>query len=318
MTIATAYAYRGRHPFRMIGVMADSRLSWNDGRHAEIAVKAHDLGPRSAVVGAGRAIVGPYAAELTRSIVETSAARDDVGHLSLWNIARIFAFFARKIIRELREQLADEALANDFALVGFYENGDSGVAQLTMHPDREIIQFWRPAENHLACATVGNSTPARLVEAAYADAGEDVPGSRFKDWHHAIASAIWYSIRAEGKPFEAVGGGITAGICTHTHERFAWPQVEIGGERFYRGIRVPEFVATTRPEGLLRLDADVEYVARLDRGVEDAKLMQPNYPEVGSKLVRRSCNYESSLDPFIGDSPIRRTPEPLELRSIVL
>jgi hypothetical protein len=313
MTIGTGYAYRGVGNFGMVGVMADSRLSWTDGRHAEIAIKAHDLGPRAAVVSAGTGIVGPYAAELTRSIVETSTVRPDVGPLSLWNTARIFTYFSRKIQRELREQrAATEKIANDFALVGFFEDGAPGVAELVLRPDREVIQFWRPVENHLACVTVGSSIPARLVEAAYGEAGEDVPGSRFKDWHNAIASAIWYSIRTEGEAFETVGGGITAGLCTLTHDRFVWPQVEIGGERFFRGLRVPEFVADTRPQGLIRWEADIEYVARLDQRVEESILAGTPIPP-GGKLARRTCTYESTLDEFIGASPIRRTPEPPEI-----
>jgi hypothetical protein len=312
MTIGTGYAYKGAASFGMVGVMADSRLSWPDGRRAEIAIKAHDLGPRAAVVSAGAAIVGPYAAELTRSIAETTAARPDVGPLSLWNTARIFTYFSRRIQRELREQRT-ETIANDFALVGFYEDREPGVAELILRPDRELIQFWRPVEQHLACVTVGSSTPARLVEAAYGEAGEDVPGSRFKDWHGAIASAIWYSIRTEGEPFEAVGGGVTAGLCTLTHDRFVWPQVEVGGERFFRGLRVPEFVADTRPQGLLQLETDLDYVTRLDERVEDSKLAG-DVAHPGGKLARRTCNYESSLDAFVGDSPLRRTPEPPEIR----
>lgn len=295
----------------MVGVMADSRLSWSDGRHAEIAIKAHDLGPRAAVVSAGTAIVGPYAAELTRSIAETTAARPDVGALSLWNIARFFTYFARKIQRELSEQRAETA-SNDFALVGFYEDREPGVVELILRPDRELIQFWRPTENHLACVAVGNSTPARLVEAAIGEAGDDIPGSRFKDWHDAIASAIWYSIRHEGKPFEAVGGGITAGLCTLTHERFVWPQVEVGRERFFRGLRVPEFVADTRPEGLLTFATDLDYVAMLDVRIEESKLAS-QVGRDGGKQEHRLCDYEpSSLDEFVGN-PLRRTSEPPEL-----
>lgn len=127
-----------------------------------------------------------------------------------------------------------------------------------------------------------------------------------------MANAIWYAIRTAGETFASVGGGITLGICTHAHDRFVWPPVEIDGERFYRGVRVPELNVDVDSRHVVRFAADIEYMAGLDQRIEDARLSGlERLP--GTAPESRRCTFGTTLDEFIGTHPLRRTREPREL-----
>jgi len=226
MTVATGYAYL-TGTSGMVGVLADSRLSWTDGRYAEIAIKAHDLGARHAVVSAGLGLVGPYAAELTRSIVDTT--RTSEPPIGLWDVTRTFTYFARAIQRQLKpafDEAGHEPVENEFVLVGFFSDGSPGVAYVALSARVERVQFWKPARDQFACFTIGASPAKQIVNAAYTDFG---PGSRFDDWNEAVASAMLYAMRAESETFRSIGGGIALGLCTVKHAKFIWPAVEVEG-----------------------------------------------------------------------------------------
>jgi hypothetical protein len=167
-----------------------------------------------AVVSAGLGLVGPFAAELSRSVIDTTVGRGE-RRISLWDAARTFAHFARAIQREFREgrESIDEVIANEFVLVGFYQTGAPGVAPLHLSRDSELAEFWRPVREHLAFVNVGDSTVKDIVSEAYMEAGTRMRGA-FSDWHDNVASAFWYAINAGGETFDSVGGGISAGICT--------------------------------------------------------------------------------------------------------
>lgn len=307
MTVATGYAYLSSG-HGMVGVLSDSRLSWIDGRYAEIAVKAHDLGSRIAVVSAGLGIVGPYAAELTRSIIDTSAARPNEPTISLWDATRTFAYFAREVQREIRAAhngAANSPAENEFVMAGFFSDGSPGVAYIALSEHVERVQFWRPGPNQLACFTIGASPAKQIVNAAYADYQ---PGAGFSDWNEAVASAMLYAMRAEGETFRSIGGGLAMGICTMQHSRFVWPAVEVDGERFFRGFRVPSPHTTTGQNNVLKLRVDTNYAAELDRRVEDAKHGK------GAHL-KQSRTYECVLSDLLSISPFRRLPEPNELQT---
>lgn len=305
MTVATGFAVRTKDGQGYVGLLADSRLSWLDGRFAETAVKAHDLGARIAVVSAGLAIVGPYAAELTRSIVETSAARSGESPTSLWDATRTFAYFAREVQRELRAANEDnerEPMSNEFVVAGFYADGSPGVAYIALSERVERVQFWRPGAEQLACFTIGASPAKEIVRAAYDDFG---PRSRFTGELEAVASAMLYGMRSEGASFHSVGGGIAAGFCTTSHPRFVWPVTEVDGELYFRGFRLPEaaVAAAKQSRSLLSVEVDLEYAAALDRRVEDAK-----HGRTGSRALPRT--FECSIDECVGANPFRRISEP--------
>jgi hypothetical protein len=305
VTVATGFAEVTEDGQGYVGVLTDSRISWADGRFAETAVKAHDLGARIAVISAGLAIVGPYAAELTRSIVETSAARVGEPPISLWDATRTFAYFAREVQRELRaSNQGDETerIANEFVLAGFYGDGSPGVAYVALSARVERVQFWRPAGRELACFTIGASPAKDIVRAAYEDFG---PGSRFSDPMNAVASAMLYGMRSEGEPFQTVGGGIAVGICTTSHARFVWPAVEVEGSVYYRGFRMPAASAApmSQSRSLLRVEVDTNYAAQLDRRVEDAK-----HGKAPGKRQARA--HECSIDECVDGNPMRRVAEP--------
>jgi hypothetical protein len=302
MTVATGYAYLTATS-GMVGVLADSRLSWTDGRYAEIAVKAHDLGARTAVVSAGLGLVGPYAAELTRSIVDTT--RTNVPPISLWDVTRTFCYFAKEIQQQLRPAYADlgtDPVQNEFVLVGFYADGSPGVAYVALSAEHERIQFWKPGRDQFACFTIGASPAKQIVQAAYADFG---PNSRFDDWNEAVASAMLYAMRAESETFRSIGGSIALGLCTVKHSSFVWPAVEVEGAQYYRGFRVPTEAAPVGivRKNVLRLEVDTNYGAELDRRVEDAK-------HGAETAHRQPRTYECDFSTINGASPFRRVEEP--------
>ena len=305
MTVASAFAID--HPdLCMVAVLADSRLSWNDGRYAELAVKAYDLGARVAVVCAGLGLVGPYAAEPTRSMLIASAG--DPEPPGLWDATRTFAYFAREVQRELRSPSAggeDQHVTNEFVLAGFLADGTPGLAWIHLSAEREVVEFWRPGPVNFGTFTIGASPAKEIVGAAYADFGPERP---IQEATEAVASAMLYAMRAEGETFRSVGGGIAVGICTSTHESFVWPTVEIDRERYYRGYRVPALPGELSAS-ILRLAVDTNYAAALDRRVEEAKYNAAVRP-------RQRRTYECSVDDLLAVSAFQRTLEPPELRGI--
>jgi hypothetical protein len=311
VTVATAYAWTGAGSRALLGVMADSRLSWRDGDdgHAEIAVKTHDVGPRVAAVSAGGVIVGPQAAELARAVLNETDARKP-GSAGLWPATRLFAYFAREAHREHMRSRDRRMAPNEFALTGFYENGAPGVAQIEIAGDVERVRFWRPIRDHLACVTIGDSAAKRLVRGAYERCGN--PGSRFADWNNAVASAIWYAIKSESETFRTVGRGLSVGLCSHEHKRFTWPLVVVDRELYYRGVPVAgRMDPEDFPKSVLRLDADTNYAAALDQAVEDARTS-------GQVQEEAPPDFECTIEELVGASPFRRTPEPRELNFMYL
>jgi hypothetical protein len=309
MTVATGYAYLHEAGRGMVGVLSDSRLTWEDGRYAETAVKAHDLGSRVAVVSAGLGLVGPYAAEITRSVIDTSSERADQPPIGLWDAVRLFCHFVREIHRELRTAHADhqpQRVSNEFAIVGFYGDGAPGIAHAKLSPSHEGVQFWRPQETELTSVTIGASPAKDIVAAAYAD----YRPSRDPHWNEAVAGAMLYAMRAEGEPFRSVGGGLALGFCTMAHQRFVWPAVEVSGDRYFRGFLIPPSHTgpNVRADSVLRLSVDVEYAAELDRRIEDAK-------HAPVTKAGKAPAYECSLDELFGEGAIfRRSAEPDALR----
>jgi hypothetical protein len=308
VTVATAYAWTGAGGGTLLGVMADSRLSWPIG-HAELAVKTHELGPRVAAVSAGGVIVGPQAAELTRSVINETDRRKP-GSAGLWPATRLFAHFAREAHRESARSTGPRLPPNEFALAGLYQSGAPGVAHLEIGDGRERVRFWRPVRDHLACVTIGDATAKRLVRAAYEKCGD--PGSRFADWHDAVASAFWYAIKAEGESFKTVGGGLAVGICGDRHAGFMWPLLDFDGQRYYRGVPVGSVTDLSDfPKSILRLQVDMEYAAALDQAVEDAR--------AGGQMPKESPpDFECTIDELVGDSPFRSKAEPRQLDFIYM
>jgi hypothetical protein len=303
MTIATAYAYVSKDHRHMVGVMADARLSWRDADPADIAVKTHELAPRIAAVSAGTALVGPAAAELTRSLVGTTLARDG-RQVSLWGATRLFAHFARVVQRALREARSDH-VENEFALAGFYERGSPGVAWIQLSAKEERVSFWRPRREELASVVIGESSVKDLIQAAYQPRAAQLE-STGHGGHDSLASAFWYVISSEAENLQGIGGGLAAGHCLD--KAFVWPLVEIKGQRFYRGIPVSDDDLPQDPTArwVFRPGVDLNDASRLDQLVEHAKLGN-------SKRFTSAAQYEASIDELSAPSPFIETAEPRQL-----
>lgn len=311
MTIATAYAYIAKNHHSMVGVLADARLSWRDATPADIAVKTHELSPRIAAVSAGTALVGPAAAELTRSMIATTFARNG-RQVSLWEATRLFAHFARVVQRPLRESRGLE-ITNEFAITGFYKRGAPGVALIELTPTVERVSFWRPRREELASVVIGESSAKDLIQAAYRPRASQLEsdGGGGHDSLTSVASAFWYVISSEAAHLKGIGGGLSAGFCLD--QAFVWPLVEIAGQRFYRGIPVSDDDLPNDPAArwIMRPAVDVNESAKLDILVEDAKTSNLKHFTSPPQLER-------SIDSLSDVSPFIELPEPRELDFISL
>lgn len=303
MTIASAFAIQ-HVDLTMVAVFTDTRLSWKDGRRADIAVKAFGLAPRIAVVSAGRALVAAYAAELTRSIFYQEP--NPQTPISLWDATRLFVHFAKEIQGSLRapEALdgADPRVENEFVLAGYYADGTPGLSWIHASDNREAVEFWRPGATNFGTFSIGSSPAKDIVRAAYADFGVGKP---IEDPSVAVMNAMYYAMSAEGTTFESVGGGLAAGFCTKRHAAFVWPSIEINRQRYYRGFPMQTFPEENQ-SSVLKVNVDTNYAALLDRRVADSK-----HNTVKERIAR---TYECSVKELLAIPAFRQTLEPAELR----
>lgn len=252
MTLGIAIASRTPN-YRMVFVMADSRLTLEDG-HIDCATKTLSLGPDAALVMAGTTTLPPMlAAECVRPFIYFgNAERATKGEppFSLWDITQQYVIAAEPIMQEVCGANADAV--SHSVLAGFFRDGSPGLVDVFMKADQIHVALRRPPVGASVFVGVGVSTyiPV-LIEAARRAATEPDPV-------HELASVLLDVIRHEGVP--GVGGGIAMGWSYG--DKFQWPLLELDGRLYLRGQSVRPQPGWPRP---MRIKYSGDIFPRLER-----------------------------------------------------
>jgi hypothetical protein len=225
MTLGFAAAAWTEADDRLVVVAADTRITFDGGRHSDTGVKTFELGGPCALVASGNALPPMMAAELTRSLVENHNRRTPERRVSFFDTVRLASFF-------LRRAWNDRGPPCRVAAAGFLEDGGPCLASIVVSPGFNRTAFHKIVKGGTTAMPVGDPSGGRLVVEAMAEAKRQK-----RPTIEAAVGVLVYTARHQGA-FQGVGGGLSVGTCMFGAEYFSWPLIEIDGSHFLRGMDV--------------------------------------------------------------------------------
>jgi hypothetical protein len=260
MTLAIGFAVRSddvsRPELSNVYVMADSRLTVGD-KALDSYLKTATLGQRSAAVAAGDTIPFVIAVEAARPFIAVNASeriKRGLAPLSVWSEASFVWLHLERTFNQFQDLVSDAGVT--IIVAGFFSDNTPGLIQMERRGELRQISVFRPRPGQRAYVVAGVEYYVPLLKEALRRSSP--PEGR---GYHDVASVLWDVIKHQGTPARGVGGGLSLGFANGDSGSFQWPNIQIEGTTFVRGITYPPHPWWPSP---LRIEYDPSLFAALE------------------------------------------------------
>lgn len=259
--------------------MADSRMTFtlpSGNRTFDAYIKTQSLGGNAAIVLAGHSAIANLVVEGVRPMIaalERNLERD----APLLAQANLVWAHLDLLFPKYLEIFGDANVA--LIAAGRFSDRTFGLVRMTQTRDTKEFSVFRPQAGDCIYAAIGdeNWIPT-LCEAARRSRPPE--GRSIND----VASVLWDIIKHEGRPAETIGGGISIGFMNGSDAEFQWPQIDIEGNVFLRGVRYPPVPGWPAP---LQIEYDDTLLSLLEREDAETPFSYGVRPTVGMYLMHQ-------------------------------